>query len=138
MNRTYRIQGRNGHFAVDEHNSNDTGVTGPLFTGTRKDAQRVADALNGAYLAGRQDAGRDIARAAEDLHTVANTAAVESAYSRGDVGQAHGPWHDRPAPPCPECSRPDPHSHTVAPLLPPYQCPECRHWIHQGDPPHQH
>jgi hypothetical protein len=59
MKRTYLVNGRNGHFAVDEHNDQNSGVSGPMFIGTRKQAVTVADALNKAYQDGREDQAAD-------------------------------------------------------------------------------
>jgi hypothetical protein len=71
MKRTYLVQGRNGHFAVDQHNDQNSGVTDMITGVTRAVATRVAAALNAAYTDGRTDQATD----SRDL--------VEQAYARG-------------------------------------------------------
>ena len=62
MKRTYRVQGRYGYWAVDEHSDQGSGVRGPLaILKTRKLADQVAEALNQAYAHGGQDAA-DVSR----------------------------------------------------------------------------
>lgn len=75
MNRTYEAQpAPQLGWRVVECNGQTVTATG--LTGDRRVMIRAATVLNEAYQQGRRDAGRDIARAAEDLHTAVNTAAV--------------------------------------------------------------
>jgi hypothetical protein len=59
VKRTYLVQGRNGYFAVDEHNDQGSGVTDTITGLTRKVAERVSAALNAAYTDGREDQAAD-------------------------------------------------------------------------------
>lgn len=71
MNRTYRVQARYGYYAIDEHTAQAPVRRAVRGLSSREQAEAIAAALNEAYHAGRQDGARDIARATEDLHTVA-------------------------------------------------------------------
>lgn len=53
---SWRASGRNGYWAVDEHREGSSATWGDalIFT-TRRDATKVADALNAAYQRGRGD-----------------------------------------------------------------------------------
>jgi len=82
MKRTYVVQGRNGYFAVDAHNDQDSGVAGPLFTGTRKQATAVAGVLNAAYTLGREDQAAD----SRDLVERAYVAPPPPCYLPGSRG----------------------------------------------------
>jgi hypothetical protein len=55
--RTYVASGRNGYWAVDQYRPQRSGGTygNALIFRTRKDADKVAAALNEAYEAGRSD-----------------------------------------------------------------------------------
>lgn len=51
----WEVQGRNGYHAVDEHTEGESGVSGPVFAGSRKDAEKVAMHLNRAYAMGHEN-----------------------------------------------------------------------------------
>ncbi len=56
MDRTWVASGRNGYYAVDEYHTGSTAVWGhSLIFDTRGTADRVAAALNAAYMAGQND-----------------------------------------------------------------------------------
>jgi hypothetical protein len=81
MKRTYIVNGRNGHFAVDEHNDQGSGVSGPWFTGvTRRVADRVAAALNKAYQDGREDQAADSRDLVERAYVAGQDAASHTGY----------------------------------------------------------
>ena len=87
MKRTYVVQGRNGYFAVDAHNDQDSGVAGPLFTGTRKQATAVAGVLNAAYTLGREDQAADSRDLVERAYVAGQQEANrdQAGFSRPDV-----------------------------------------------------
>lgn len=65
MKREYRVNGRNGHFAVDEHTDQGSGVRTMISGQTRKTAEWIAGALEDAYRRGREDATADVSRETE-------------------------------------------------------------------------
>jgi hypothetical protein len=97
--RVYAIQGRNGGWFVEQRRPDEGSGTwghpiGPV--GPRWLAVEVSNALNDAYEAGKADGSSDtVTRLTREPNAV--------------------PWHDRPSPPCPDCSRPDPHTHVAYP-----------------------
>lgn len=62
MARTYEVQGRNGHYMIDEYHGEASratyGTTGPFAT--RKLADHVAGAMTQAYRHGRDDLSLEI------------------------------------------------------------------------------
>lgn len=75
MTRTFKVQGRNGYWGVDEYREiQGQKPSGAIYSSvildTRKSANLVASALNSAYAAGRTDANdlvKDVIRALNDL-----------------------------------------------------------------------
>lgn len=94
--RVYAIQGRNGGWFVEQRRPDEgSGTWGqPIGPMARWLAVEVSNALNEAYEAGMVDGVTD---------TVTR------------LTREGSPWHDRPSPPCPDCSRPDPHTHVAYP-----------------------
>lgn len=66
MNRTWHVHGRNGHWAVDEHRTGESGARSTAFVGSRRDAATVCGALNAAYAAGILDAADVVSRETEN------------------------------------------------------------------------
>lgn len=63
MKRTWEVHGRNGHWAVDEHRTGESGTRSTVFISNRRqDAATVAYALNAAYAAGIVDAADVVSR----------------------------------------------------------------------------
>jgi hypothetical protein len=56
----FRTQGRNGYTAIDEFRDGKCYRTVDIFR-TRKQAERIADALNGAFADGRVSGAKDAA-----------------------------------------------------------------------------
>ena len=95
--RVYAIQGRNGGWFVEQRRPDEGSGTwghpiGPV--GPRWLAVEVANALNEAYEAGKAD----------------GVARIFVEDRKANPGK-YGP----PYPPCPDCSRPDPHTHVAYP-----------------------
>lgn len=113
VKRRYVATGRNGYTAVDELGPTGPAVTrGPLFTGTRKDAELVAYELAVAYEAGWLDRA---AQAERDLPAL-TAQAYRDGWRDGRQAEATTPWTDRGLPPCPvtDCYRPERHDHAPA------------------------
>lgn len=61
---SYQVEGRNGYFAVDLYESEKC-LRGPLFTGTRRQAEQVAQELGAAYDLGRVGGWIDLGKGTE-------------------------------------------------------------------------